>query len=59
MRIILYLLLILIFACSDNKEDDSNTSTPFSEEIHVDDDFYFEKDKFICIDLALPTILSI
>ena len=50
MRIILYLLLILIFACSDNKEIDSNTSTPFSEEIHVDDDFYFEKGIYQVVD---------
>ena len=50
MRIILYLLLILIFACSDNKENDSNTSTPFSEEIHVDDDFYFEKGIYQVVD---------
>ena len=50
MRIILYLLLILIFACSDNKENDSNTSTPFSEEIHLDDDFYFEKGIYQVVD---------
>ena len=50
MRIILYLLLILIFACNDNKEDDYNTSTPFSEEIHVDDDFYFEKGIYQVVD---------
>ena len=50
MRIIIYLLLFLIFSCSDNNQTTSNTSIPFSEEIDIDDDFYFEKGVYQVID---------
>ena len=50
MRIIAYLLLILIFACSDNKQSNSEASSPFNEHIHVDDDFYFEKGIYQVVD---------
>ena len=50
MRIIIYLLLFLIFSCSDNNQTASKTSIPFSEEIDIDDDFYFEKGVYQVID---------
>jgi len=50
MRIIIYLLLFLIFSCSDNNQNASNSSIPFSEEIDIDDDFYFEKGVYQVID---------
>ena len=50
MRIIIYLLLFLIFSCSDNNQTTSNNSIPFSEEIDIDDDFYFEKGVYQVID---------
>ena len=50
MRIIIYLLLFLIFSCSDKNQTASKTSIPFSEEIDIDDDFYFEKGVYQVID---------
>ena len=50
MRIIIYLLLFLIFSCSDKNKTASNSSIPFSEEIDIDDDFYFEKGVYQVID---------
>jgi len=50
MRIIAHLLLILIVACSEDKQSNSGTSNPFSEHIHVDDDFYFEKGIYQVVD---------
>ena len=43
MRILFYLLLALIISCNDNAQSNTDNSAPFSENIHMDDDFYFEK----------------
>jgi len=50
MRIIIYLFLFLIFSCSDKNQTASKASIPFSEEIDIDDDFYFEKGVYQVID---------
>ena len=50
MRILLYLLLVLIISCNDNAQSNSDNSAPFSEDIHIDDDFYFEKGIYQVVD---------
>ena len=50
MKILLYLLLTLIIACNDTNQNKSNYTAPFSEEIHLDDDFYFEKGIYQVVD---------
>ena len=50
MKILLYLFLTLIIACSDTNQNKSNDTAPFSEEIHLDDDFYFEKGIYQVVD---------
>jgi alkyl sulfatase BDS1-like metallo-beta-lactamase superfamily hydrolase len=50
MRIILYLLLALIISCSDNGQSNTDNPTPFSKEIDIDDDFYFEKGIYQVVD---------
>ena len=50
MRILLYLLLVLIISCNDNAQSNSENSAPFSEDIHIDDDFYFEKGIYQVVD---------
>ena len=50
MRILLYLLLVLIISCNDNAQSNSKNSAPFSEDIHIDDDFYFEKGIYQVVD---------
>ena len=40
----------IIVACSDNAKEEKNTSEPFSNEIHIDDDFYFEKGIYQVVD---------
>ena len=43
-------MLFIIVACSDNAKEEKNTSEPFSNEIHIDDDFYFEKGIYQVVD---------
>lgn len=43
-------MLFIIVACSDNTKEEKNTSEPFSNEIHIDDDFYFEKGIYQVVD---------
>ena len=43
-------MLFIIVACSDNAKEQKNTSEPFSNEIHIDDDFYFEKGIYQVVD---------
>ena len=50
MKILIYFTLLIIFACSDSAKEESNTSKPFSNEIHIDDDFYFEKGIYQVVD---------
>ena len=50
MRILFYLLLALIISCNDNKRSNTDNSAPFSDNIHVDDDFYFEKGIYQVVD---------
>ncbi len=50
MKILLYLLLTLIIACNDTNQNKNNDIAPFSEEIHIDDDFYFEKGIYQVVD---------
>ena len=50
MKILLYLLLTLIIACNDTNQKKNNDTAPFSEEIHIDDDFYFEKGIYQVVD---------
>ena len=50
MKILLYFMLFIIVACSDNAKEEKNTSEPFSNEIHIDDDFYFEKGIYQVVD---------
>ena len=50
MKILLYLLLTLIIACNDTNQNKSNDTAPFSEAIHLDDDFYFEKGIYQVVD---------
>ena len=50
MKILLFLLLTLIIACNDTNQNKSNYTAPFSEEIHLDDDFYFEKGIYQVVD---------
>jgi len=50
MRILLYLSLIIIFACNSKSESKTNVAAPFTEEIHIDDDFYFEKGIYQVVD---------
>ena len=50
MRILLYLSLIIIFACNNKSESKTNVAAPFTEEIHIDDDFYFEKGIYQVVD---------
>jgi len=49
MRIILYLLLALIISCN-NTQSSADNSAPFSENIHIDDDFYFKKGIYQVVD---------
>ena len=50
MKILIYFTLLIIFACGDSAKEESNTSKPFSNEIHIDDDFYFEKGIYQVVD---------
>ena len=50
MRILFYLLLALIISCNDNAQNNTDNSAPFSENIHIDDDFYFEKGIYQVVD---------
>tara|TARA_B100000902_G_scaffold13068_1_gene15888 strand:+ start:43 stop:1743 length:1701 start_codon:yes stop_codon:yes gene_type:complete len=50
MRILFYLLLALIISCNDNTQSNTDNSAPFSGDIHVDDDFYFEKGIYQVVD---------
>ena len=50
MRILFYLLLAIIISCNDNKRSNTDNSAPFSDNIHVDDDFYFEKGIYQVVD---------
>ncbi len=50
MKILLYLLLALTISCNDNAQSNSDNSAPFSEDIHIDDDFYFEKGIYQVVD---------
>ena len=50
MRILFYLLLALIISCNDNNKNNTDNSAPFSGDIHVDDDFYFEKGIYQVVD---------
>ena len=50
MKILIYFTLLIIFACSDGAKEESNTFKPFSNEIHIDDDFYFEKGIYQVVD---------
>ena len=50
MRILFYLLLALIISCNDNTQNNTDNSAPFSGDIHVDDDFYFEKGIYQVVD---------
>jgi len=50
MRLILYLLLTLIISCSDNQQSNTDNLNPFSEEIYINDDFYFEKGIYQVVD---------
>ena len=50
MRILFYLLLALIISCNDNTQNNTDNSAPFSVDIHVDDDFYFEKGIYQVVD---------
>ena len=50
MRILFYLLLALIISCNDNAQSNTDNSAPFSENIHIDDDFYFEKGIYQVVD---------
>lgn len=50
MRLILYLLLTLIISCSDNEQSNTDNLNPFSEEIYINDDFYFEKGIYQVVD---------
>ena len=43
MRILLYLTLIIIFACNNESQQKTDIAAPFTEDINIDDDFYFEK----------------
>ena len=50
MKILIYFTLLIIFSCSDSAKEESNSSKPFSNEIHIDDDFYFEKGIYQVVD---------
>ena len=50
MRILLYLLLAQIISCNDNAQNNTDNSAAFSENIHIDDDFYFEKGIYQVVD---------
>ncbi len=50
MKILFYLLLALIISCNENTESNTDKSAPFSEDIHIDDDFYFEKGIYQVVD---------
>ena len=57
MRILFYLLLALIISCNDNAQSNTDNSAPFSENIHMDDDFYFEKGIYqvVCLLYTSPS----